>query len=230
MKGSGRRAEADPFRGGTQVESGIGHSIAGCVEMRQVASKTLYAHWSEVKRGAASPDRNDLDPSALGAILQDVFILGAEPGGPWRYRVAGTRLAGFADRELRDEPFERWWSAADRRDLGRMLESVVVEDAPLVGGAYGTSPDQLRYEFELVLLPLRHGGRAGLRMLGGFFPAVGTLRRQGLRIDEMGLVSLRNLERRGEGAVTFGKATAGTGDVAAERRRAFRVIEGGLSF
>jgi hypothetical protein len=196
--------------------------------MRQVASKTLYTHWSDVKRGQASPDRNDLDPSALGAILQDVFILGAEPGGPWRYRVAGTRLAGFANRELRDEPFERWWNAGDRRDLGRMLQSVVDEDAPLVGGAYGTSTDQLRYEFELVLLPLRHGGRSGLRMLGGFFPATGTLRRHGLLVDEMGLVSLRALQRQGEGAITFGRA-APSGDMAAERRRAFRVIEGGMT-
>ncbi len=197
--------------------------------MRQFASKKLFAHWSEVKRGPASPDRNDLDPSALGAILQDVFILGAEPGGPWRYRVAGTRLAGFANRELRDEPFERWWSGSDRRDVGRMLDSVVEEDAPLVGGTYGTSNDQMRYEFELVLLPLRHGGRSGLRMLGGFFPAVGTLRRHGLTIDEMGLVSLRALQSQGEGAVTFGRITP-SGDRAAERRRAFRVIEGGMLY
>ncbi len=181
-----------------------------------------------MKRGPASPDRNDLDPSALGAILQDVFILGAEPGGAWRYRVAGTRLAGFANRELRDEPFERWWHAADRRDLGRMLQSVVDEDAPLVGGASGTAPDQLRYEFELVLLPLRHGGRPGLRMLGGFFPAASTLRRHGLLIDEMGLVSLRGLQRQGEGAVTFGRPTPSS-EQAAERRRAFKVIEGGVS-
>lgn len=197
--------------------------------MRQVSSKLLYAHWSEVKRGHASPDRNDLDPSALGAILQDVFILGAEPGGSWRYRVAGTRLTGYANRELRDEPFDRWWCAADRRDLTRMLESVVAEDAPLVGGASGTCPDQLRHEFELVLLPLRHGGRAGLRMLGGFFPAAGTVRRPGLQIEEMGLVSLRAFQKQGEGAIPFGKA-AQSSDAAAERRRAFRVIEGGISF
>ncbi len=64
----------------------------------------------------------------------------------------------------------RWWSGVDRRDVGRMLDSVVEEDAPLVGGIYGTSHEHMRYEFELVLLPLRHGGRAGMRMLGGFFP------------------------------------------------------------
>ncbi len=197
--------------------------------MRQVASKVLYAHWSDVKRGAASPDRNDLDPSALGSILQDVFILGTEPGGAWRYRVAGTRLTGYANRELRDEPFDRWWSAGDRRDLTRMLESVVAEDAPLVGGASGLSPDQELHEFELVLLPLRHGGRTGLRMLGGFFPAASTVRRHGLQIEEMGLVSLRSLQRQGEGAVTFGKSSP-SGDAAIERRRAFRVIDGGISF
>ncbi len=182
-----------------------------------------------MKRGQASPDRNDLDPSALGAILQDVFILGAEPGGAgataWRERVWPASPTG----SCATNRFERWWSATDRHDLGRMLQSVVDEDAPLVGGAHGTSADQVRYEFELVLLPLRHGGRAGLRMLGGFFPAAGTLKRHGLLIEEMGLVSLRALQRSGEGAITFGRATP-AGDVAAERRRAFRVIEGGMPY
>ena len=196
--------------------------------MRQFASKVLFTHWSEVKRGSGSPDRNDLDPSALGAILQDVFILGTEAGGTWRYRVAGTRLIGYANRELRNEPFERWWSAVDRRDLGRMLDSVVLEDAPIVGGAFGLCPNQVRNEFELVLLPLRHGGRPGLRMIGGFFPAPGTIRRQDLQIDEMGLVSLRALRRPGERPATFGKVTTDA-QVVAERRRSLRVIDGGLA-
>jgi len=200
--------------------------MKGCVEMRHAASRVLFAHWSEVKRGPVAPDRNDLDPSAMGSILQDVFILGAEAGGAWRYRVAGTRLSGYANRELRDEPFDRWWAAADRRDLAGMLDGVAADDAPLVGGACGTAPTQTRHDFELVLLPLRHGGRPGLRMLGGFFPGPSTIRRLGLQVEEMGLVSLRALRARGQEAPVFGRARP-IPPSSIERRRAFRVIEGG---
>lgn len=194
--------------------------------MRHVASKLLVAHWNEVRRGPCAPDRNDLEPSAIGPVLQDVFILGAESGGAWRYRVAGTRLSGFANRELRNEPFERWWAASDRRDIARMLDGVAADDAPLVGGACGHAGDEARHEFELVLLPLRHGGRPGQRMLGGLFPSAATARRLGLQVEEMGLVSLRALGRHGGDAPAFGRLPAGF-EAAAERRRSFRVIEGG---
>jgi hypothetical protein len=195
--------------------------------MRHAASKVLFAHWSDAKRGAASPDRNDLDPSVMGAALQDVFILGAEPGGTWVYRVAGTRLSGFANRELRGEAFARWWDPADRPNVSRMLDGIVSDDAPLVGGAYGTAGGQ-RYEFELVLLPLRHGGRSGLRMIGGLFPSPATARRLGLEVEAIGLVSIRSLAGHAADAPVFGRMMP---DAAAplHRRRAFRVIDGGAT-
>ena len=195
--------------------------------MRHVASKLLFAHWSEAKRGPAAPDRNDLDPGAVGAILQDVFILGAEPAGAWRYRVAGTRLSGYANRELRGETFDRWWCAPDRRDVQRMLAGVAADDAPLVGGVFGLA-EGVRHEFELVLLPLRHGGRSGLRMLGGLFPAAATARRISLQVEEIGLVSLRGLGRQGADRPAFGQREQGA-DLSLQRRRAFRVIEGGAA-
>jgi len=195
--------------------------------MRHAASKLLLAHWNEVRRGPLAPDRNDLDPSAIGSVLHDVFILGAESGGTWRYRVAGTRLSGFAGRDLRDEPFERWWSAADRRGIGGMLDGVAADDAPLVGGACGVSPDAARHEFELVLLPLRHGGRTRQRMLGGLFPSSPAARRLGVQIEEIELVSLRALAGHGTDAPAFGRMPSGV-EASIERRRAFRVIEGGV--
>lgn len=194
--------------------------------MRHAASKALYGHWSDLKRAALAPDRNDLDPSLIGAILQDVFILGAEPGGRWCYRVAGTRLSSYAGRELRGEPFERWWCAADRRDVGRMLAGVAQDDAPLVGGASGQAPDRRRHDFELLLLPLRHGGRSGQRMLGGLFPAGATARSLAVMVEDLEIVSLRAMGAQRPLGPAFGEAVEPT---SAERRRAFRVIEGGIA-
>ncbi|MFN6337283.1 MAG: PAS domain-containing protein [Cyanobacteriota bacterium] len=39
--------------------------------MGHEATKALFAHWNEVRRGPAAPDRNDLDPALIGPLLAD---------------------------------------------------------------------------------------------------------------------------------------------------------------
>jgi hypothetical protein len=196
--------------------------------MRHAATKALYEHWSSLKRGSVIPDRNDLDPAEIGLILQDIFILGAQPGGPWIYRVAGTRLSAFARRELKDEPFDRWWRALDRQDARRITSGIAEDSAPLIGGVAGIAPDMTSHDFELLLLPLRHGGRPGLRMLGGLFPTPATANQIGVKIDELGLLSVRTLMPLSSEAPVFGKSIADLGG-ALERRRSLRVIQGGAA-
>jgi hypothetical protein len=194
--------------------------------MRQQATKALYNHWRSLCRGAIIPDRNDLDPSQIGHLLRDVFILGADASGVWRYRVAGTRLTAFACRELKDEPFERWWRAEDRMDANRLLAATANDVLPVITGVKGFGKDQRHHDLEGLLLPLRHGGRTRLRMMGGFFPSPETAGRIGLTIDEMGLLSLRTLDMTTATAAVFGSAPANL-DAIVARRSNFRVIEGG---
>jgi hypothetical protein len=196
--------------------------------MRHPASKVLYEHWSNLRHGSIIPDRNDLDPAEIGLILQDIFILGAQPGGPWMYRVAGTRLSAFARRELKDETFDHWWRAIDRRDTRRMLGGIAEDSTPLVGGVVGIAPDMTSHDFELLLLPLRHGGRPGMRMLGGLFPSQATSNQIGVRIDELGLLSIRTLMPVASREPVFGKPVADLGG-ALERRRSLRLIQGGAA-
>jgi hypothetical protein len=196
--------------------------------MRHQASKALYEHWRSLRNGSAVPDRNDLDPAEIGSILQDIFILGARPGGPWLYRVAGTRLSAFARRELKDETFDHWWRALDRRDARRITSGIAEDNTPLVGGVVGIAPDMTSHDFELLLLPLRHGGRPGLRMLGGLFPSNVTANQIGVKIDELGLLSIRTLMPEASAGPVFGKSIADLGG-ALERRRSLRLIQGGAS-
>lgn len=196
--------------------------------MRHNASKMLFEHWSSLRRGPIIPDRNDLDPAEIGVILQDIFILGAQPGGPWLYRVAGTRLSAFARRELKDEPFDRWWRALDRSDARRLLQGIAEDGAPMIGGVCGYGADSAKHDFELLLLPLRHGGRSGLRMLGGLFPSTATAARISVRIDELQLLSIRTLMPVAAGTPVFGEPVADIGG-ALERRRSLRLIQGGMA-
>jgi hypothetical protein len=196
--------------------------------MRHPTSKALYEHWNSPRRESIIPDRNDLDPAEIGPILQDIFILGARPGGPWIYRVAGTRLSAFARRELKDETFDQWWRALDRKDARRISSGIAEDNVPLVGGVVGIAPDMANHDFELLLLPLRHGGRPGLRMLGGLFPSQTTANRIGVKIDELGLLSIRTLMPLASQAPVFGKPVADLGG-ALERRRSLRLIQGGAA-
>jgi hypothetical protein len=196
--------------------------------MRHAQTKALLNEWSRLSRNGAPPDRNDLDPTAFAAALQDVFILGRGPDGIWRYRVAGTRLTAYADRDLRDESFLAWWRADDRRDMQRLLASTADDRSPAVGGVSGLSPRDDRHEIEVVLLPLRHGGQDGLRMIGGFFPAPATARLYDVRLVELSIVSLRSLAEANVPGDVFGRPRSGI-DQLVERRAALRVIDGGKS-
>ena len=195
--------------------------------MRHAASRALFAHWNEVRRGPAVPDRNDIDPAKIGPLLQDVFILGLDPvDRDWLYRVAGTRLTSFARRELRNEPFERWWRASDRQDIRRLLSGIADDHTPGLGGVSGYAPEHAIHDFELVLLPLRHGSRMVTRMLGGLFPSNATARHFGLAIDDIGLMSVRTMLRNRPQSPVFGSKYPEHGTIL-DRRRAFRVIQGG---
>jgi hypothetical protein len=195
--------------------------------MRQKTTQALYDYWQTLCRGKIVPDRNELDPSKLAPLLQDVFILGADHAGSWRYRVAGTRLTAFAGRELRDEPFDRWWRSMDRLDANRLISGVANDSIPLVGGITGQGADQRHYDFEVLLLPLRHGGRNKVRMLGGLFPCAETARKLSLQIEDFGILSIRTLFPTGHQTQQFGTVPDNI-DAIIDRRRALRVIEGGL--
>jgi hypothetical protein len=197
-------------------------------KMRHVATKALYQHWQDICRGNIIPDRNDLDPSQIGHLLRDVFILGVDHHGCWRYRVAGTRLTGFAGRELRDESFDTWWSGDDKRDAHRLLSAVANDALPVVIGMKARGHDENLYEVEGLILPLRHGGRSGMRMIGGFFPSSATANRLGLRIVDFKLLSLRTIDPSKPVIPMFGREPDNL-ELILSRRTSFRVIEGGLN-
>ncbi|MGL5115809.1 MAG: PAS domain-containing protein [Beijerinckiaceae bacterium] len=193
--------------------------------MRHDGSRALHAHWDSLRRPSGPPDRNDLEPALIGAYLQDVFILGADADGSWTYRVAGTRLTAFAGRELRDEPFTSWWRAGDREDTARIVLGVATEPTAIIGGVRGLTTNGRDSDFELLLLPLRHGGRPGLRMLGGLFPTRAVNVTAGARIEELQMLSLRTL--RGPPIQREPRFTVTAAQPGEERRNLWRVIEGG---
>jgi hypothetical protein len=194
--------------------------------MKHSASRNLFAHWNERRGIRALPERGDIEPAAIRAALGDTFILGAEPGEDLRFRLAGTRVCALFGRELKDESFTALWDAGHQAAMRRLLATVADEEIGVVAGARGRTPESFSCDLELLLLPLRHRGRSGRRMLGALAPLAVPVWLGSSRIEPPALGSLRYLTETLEpvvpapSAASFGRAGP---------RRDFVVYEGGRS-
>jgi hypothetical protein len=133
--------------------------------MKHPSSRALYAYWDTLRAGRAAPERGELDPGAIRAILGDVMIL--EVGGPHRYavRLAGTRICSLMGRELRERAFVETFAPGDWPELYTLLDSTVRTATPAVANVIGETEDRRLLGLELLLLPLRHHGRTEARAL-----------------------------------------------------------------
>jgi hypothetical protein len=194
--------------------------------MRHPDARRLYQHWLELCRGSIVPDRSDLEPSRIGAALRDVFILGIDNSDGWLVRVAGTRVTSFLGREPRDLDIRDLFSSVDSAQIDAILLSIKEDSMPVVAGVVARGNDGETYEFEALFLPLRHGQRQPTRAVGGIFPSVETASRIGLNIKQFEIISTRVIDFTREEDVVFGPIAADD-TMAIQRRRNFRIIEGG---
>jgi hypothetical protein len=194
--------------------------------MKHSASRELFAHWNDRRGLRALPERSEIEPSAIRVALGDTFILGAEPGEDPRFRLAGTRVCALFGRELKDETFTALWDAGHQAAMRRLLVTVTEEEIGVVAGGRARTPEGFTCDLELLLLPLRHRGRSGRRMLGTLAPLAVPVWLGASRLDPPTLGSLRYLTETLEPAVVSPPAAA----LGAEQpRRDFVVYEGGRS-
>jgi hypothetical protein len=133
--------------------------------MKHPSSRALFAYWDTLRAGRAAPERGELDPGAIRAILGDVMIL--EVGGPHRYavRLAGTRICSLMGRELRQRAFVEAFAPGDWSELYALLDSTTTTATPTIANVIGETEDRRMLGLELLLLPLRHHGRTEARAL-----------------------------------------------------------------
>jgi hypothetical protein len=194
--------------------------------MKHSASRELFAHWNERRGRRGLPERGEIEPSAIRVALGDTFILGAEPGENLRFRLAGTRVCALFGRELKDETFTALWDAGHQAAMRRLLVTVGEEEVGVVAGARGRTPEGFSCDLELLLLPLRHRGRSGRRMLGALAPLAVPVWLGASRLEPPALGSLRYLTETIEPAVPSPPAAPFERE---PPRRDFVVYEGGRS-
>lgn len=128
-------------------------------------TRELYAYWNVARRGRAAPERGDLDLTTVRSALPDLVALERDEAGMRRIRHAGDRVDRLLGRGLAGAPFRDLWSEPRARtEIDRL--TCLVEDAqqPLLAGLSAfRGADAL--PCELLILPLRCGGRTHARLL-----------------------------------------------------------------
>jgi hypothetical protein len=156
--------------------------------MKQRTSQILFAYWNEARAGRIAPRRFEIEPSRIGSILSETFILErlctAERTGPtrtatelkpvYRYRLAGTKLCEHFGDDFRGRDFLDDWDLDDRANLEQALTgmserggvSVVTFEASTSSGVGRASGSRKRATFEAIMLPLVHTNDSLDRFLG----------------------------------------------------------------
>ena len=138
--------------------------------MKQKNSQTLYTYWNEVRRDRLAPRRFEIEPSQIGAILPNAFILERSDSATFRFRLAGTAICEAFGQEFRDTNFLEGWADDDRVSLERHLAVVTQQGGVGVIDIEASARTGQSAIFETILLPLVHTRDTVDRVLGAMTP------------------------------------------------------------
>lgn len=146
--------------------------------MKHKTTQTLYSYWNEVRKDRMAPRRFEIEPSQIGPILPNTFILERTDSHTYRFRLAGTAICDAFGQEFRDTNFLDGWDDDDTITLERLLGVVTsqggvgvldIEAAPSASKE-AREPDRGSAAFEVLLLPLVHTRDTVDRVVGAITP------------------------------------------------------------
>ncbi len=202
--------------------------------MKHQATADLFHYWDALRGERSAPERNDIDPGAIRAVLADTFMLEFDAASRFPFRLAGTRVNGLFDADQKGRSFLDLWAAAERRNLVGVLLTVANGPCPVIAGATAAPGDLEPCPFELLLLPMRHHGKTHSRILGLIKPVLQPAWLGLVPPGPLHLHSLRMMDGAERPAPRTAAASAGPQQIAARLRKGGRrgppllqVIEGG---
>ena len=138
--------------------------------MKHLSSRTLFAHWNDRRGNRPAPERGEIDPGAIRPALADCFILSFNQLTNHPFRLAGTRVCALFGRELKGCGFIELCERSKHSQVNDLAAIVADESTGMVAGAVGWTAEGFTVELELLLLPLKHGGRTHVRLIGTLAP------------------------------------------------------------
>jgi hypothetical protein len=201
--------------------------------MQQRTLQILYAYWNGLRAGRVAPSRLEIDPSRIGAILPEIFLVERLDTVTYSYRLAGTRLCEIFGRELRGTNLLDGWSTADRALLAQDLSVTCEQGAATHYVMEGGVDNARRVHLETLLLPLMHAGNAIERVIGATSAIASPHWLGHDKLIEKRLLTHEPVwpdgrpRLSGPGAQAAQALPANPAAMAKGERRAFRVLDGG---
>jgi len=199
--------------------------------MQQRSSQSLVQYWDEIRAGRVAPQRCEIEPAKIAALLPVTFILDCTARAGFRFRLAGTRICEQLGRELRGVDIRDMFETQDRKDLENLLQSVVAEGGIGEIEFEATCAEGREAQFEMVVMPVIHASNTVNRLLG-CLTAIGppywlgstaTVRH---RVTTLRMVPAKTVSQP---AKVLALAEHGPVAIASDGTRRFRVFEGGRS-
>lgn len=133
------------------------------------ALQEMKSYWSKLPRFAGVPKRSDVDPSAMGTLLEDSFILERVAPGVARVRVAGQNITKLIGVEPRGLPITSFFLPKARSAISGHIEMAF--NGPNIVELSLESPKghgQPKLDGKMLLLPLRDDEGSIARVIGVF--------------------------------------------------------------
>ena len=159
--------------------------------MKHRFTTAYYDYWDQKRGYERAPERADLDPDDISAMLGDIFVLNANFGSNYPFRVAGPRVGRLLGSNLRHVALTSLFEQASDKDLHDIIEIVTTEQLVVVAGVVGAAATGGHLPLELLLMPLRSdtGTRVNASVTGLIVP----LQPFSGRVDKLELISHRYL-------------------------------------
>jgi hypothetical protein len=162
--------------------------------MSHSSTELLIDYWRQRKGAALAPLREAINPADFATLLPQVFILGREGPGDYRFRLAGGLVADLHARDLRTVDFVSLWTPTDRLLVQTCLEQARRKGEPLVVAGHAHAGGKT-IAIEVLLAPLANRLGEVDRMIGMIQPMnpVGDL-----RDEPVERLSLERIDRAAE--------------------------------
>ena len=204
--------------------------------MQHPTTQALYAYWNEVRGERIAPRRFDIEPSQLGTMLAETFILECDGTVPPMFRLAGTKICESFGREFRGTTFTDMFGDQHRAGVEARINDLRAHGSVHVMDVATGGDAKREAKFEVLMLPLVHSGSSISRILGVIAAIDMPLWIGGERLGPLDVLGHERIWPEGRPhavAEKFRNQTPLIPELAGARivrsnRRSFRILDGGL--
>jgi hypothetical protein len=189
------------------------------------SSRMLFRFWEAMRGDAPSPRRSDLDLKQIRSLIPNLFIGEyAEKARMFRWRLAGTAICELYRKELTGTNLLAGWDSFETDTIARFLSSTLKSNQPAVlRFRLQTDRDQV-IGLEMAAFPLLAADGVTTHLMGGIFPF-----RETAPLDYTAITGFELSAARLVWTENLPDAKPAE-HPAAQARRNFQVIPGGLSY